>query len=100
MAKLRNIHPGEILLTEFLMPLELSASKLAKHLGVSQARISRIVNEKSKITPDTAMRLSKYFGNSTAFWLGIQEDFELRASGHLPHIPVKPGKPSKKTHYY
>lgn len=77
MAKLKNIHPGEILLEEFLLPLHISAYKLAKDIEIPQTRISEIVKGNRRITADTALRLSKYFGNSPKFWLGLQDDFDI-----------------------
>jgi addiction module HigA family antidote len=77
MAKLPNIHPGEVLLEEFLLPLEISAYKLAKDLDIPQTRVSQILKGKRRITADTALRLSKYFGNSPKFWLGLQDDYDL-----------------------
>lgn len=77
MAKLKNIHPGEILLEEFLLPFHISAYKLAKDIEIPQTRISEIVKGNRRITADTALRLSKYFGNSPKFWLGLQDDFDL-----------------------
>ena len=77
MTKLPNIHPGEILLEEFLKPMELSAYKLSKDLGIPQTRTSQIIKGKRRITADTALRLSKYFGTSVKFWLGLQNDFDI-----------------------
>lgn len=77
MAKLKNIHPGEILQEEFLLPLNISAYKLAKDVDIPQTRISEIVKGNRRITADTALRLSKYFGNSPKFWLGLQDDFDI-----------------------
>ncbi|MHB0756986.1 HigA family addiction module antitoxin [Polaribacter sp. M15] len=77
MEKLANIHPGEILFYEFLEPLEISAYRLSKDLKIPQTRISEIIKGKRRITADTALRLSKYFGNSAKFWLGIQDDFDI-----------------------
>ena len=77
MAKLENIHPGEILLEEFLKPLEITAYRLSKDLGIPQTRISEIIKGRRRISADTALRLSKYFGNSAKFWLGIQVDFDI-----------------------
>ncbi len=77
MAKLKNIHPGEILLEEFLIPLNLSAYKLAKDIEIPQTRVSEILKGNRRITADTALRLSKYFGNSAKFWLGLQDDYDL-----------------------
>jgi addiction module HigA family antidote len=77
MARLKNIHPGEILLEEFLIPYEVTAYKLAKDIGIPQTRVSEIVKGNRRITADTALRLSKYFGNSAKFWLGLQDDYDL-----------------------
>jgi addiction module HigA family antidote len=77
MTQLANIHPGEILLEEFLTPLEITAYKLAKDLEIPQTRISQILKGKRRITADTALRLSLYFGNSPKFWLGLQDDYDI-----------------------
>lgn len=77
MAKLHNIHPGEVLLEEFLLPLGISAYRLAKDIEIPQTRISEILKGNRRITADTALRLSKYFGNSAKFWLGLQDDFDI-----------------------
>ena len=77
MKTLKNIHPGEILLEEFLIPLEISAYKLSKETFIPQTRISEIIKGNRRITADTALRLSKYFGNSAKFWLGLQDDYDL-----------------------
>ena len=75
--KIKNIHPGEILLEEFLLPLEISAYKLSKDVGIPQTRVSEIIKGNRRITADTALRFSKYFGNSAKFWLGLQDDFDI-----------------------
>lgn len=77
MKKLKNIHPGEILKEEFLLPLKISAYRLSKDIGIPQTRISEIVKGNRRLTADTALRLSKYFGNSAKFWLGLQDDFDI-----------------------
>jgi len=77
MEKLRNIHPGEILNEEFLIPMRITAYRLAKETFIPQTRISEILKGNRKITADTALRLSRFFGNSPKFWLGIQIDFDL-----------------------
>ncbi|MGP8217794.1 MAG: HigA family addiction module antitoxin [Bacteroidia bacterium] len=77
MKKLKNIHPGEVLREEFLVPLGLSPYRLSKDIGIPQTRISEILHEKRRITADTALRFSKYFGNSAKFWLGLQDDFDI-----------------------
>ena len=76
--KLKNIHPGEILLEEFLLPMQISQTKLANSIGVPPRRINEIVLGKRGITADTALRLSKVFGNSVQFWMGLQDEYELR----------------------
>ena len=77
MKKLLNIHPGEILLEEFLKPLNISAYRPSKDIGIPQTRTSEIIKGRRSITADTALRLSYYFGNSAKFWLGLQNDFDL-----------------------
>ena len=77
MGKLNNIHPGEILNEEFLIPLKISAYKLSKDLEIPQTRISQIIKGKHRIIADTALRLSSYFGKSAKFWLGLQDDFDI-----------------------
>ena len=79
MEKLANVHPGEILFYEFLEPLELTAYRLSKDLKIPQTRISEIIKGNRRITADTALRLSKYFGNSAKFWLGLQDDYDIEA---------------------
>ena len=79
-SRIENIHPGEILLEEFLKPMEISAYKLSKGIGVPQTRISMILKGERGITADTALRLSKYFGNSSKFWLGLQNDYDIEES--------------------
>ena len=78
MDKLRNIHPGEILLEEFLTPMAISQAKLANSIGVPPRRINKIVLGKRGITADTALRLAKVFGTSVQFWMGLQDEYELR----------------------
>jgi addiction module HigA family antidote len=77
MERLSNIHPGEILFEEFLKPLNISAYRLSKEIGIPQTRTSEIIKGNRSITADTALRLSYYFGNSAKFWLGLQNDFDL-----------------------
>lgn len=83
MKKLKNIHPGEILQEEFLLPLGLTANKLSKDVGILQTRVSEIIKGNRRITADTALRLSKYFGNSAKFWLGLQDDFDIEEEEQL-----------------
>ncbi len=75
--KLRPVHPGEVLQEEFLKPMGLSQNRLALDIGVHPRRINEIVLEKRRITADTALRLSRYFGTSPQFWLGLQMDYDL-----------------------
>ena len=77
MNRLVNVHPGEILLEEFLKPMEITAYRLSKSIGIPQTRTSQIIKCKRGITADTALRLSKYFGTSPKFWLGLQDDYDL-----------------------
>ena len=77
MKTLSNIHPGEILLEEFMLPYNLTAYRLAKSLEIPQTRISQIIKGKRRITADTALRLSIFFGNSAKFWLGLQNDYDI-----------------------
>lgn len=83
MQKLKNIHPGEILEEEFLIPMGISAYKLAKETFIPQTRISEIINQRRRITADTAIRFSKFFGNSAKFWLGLQNDFDIEEENEL-----------------
>ncbi|MFH0801027.1 MAG: HigA family addiction module antitoxin [bacterium] len=77
MLKLANIHPGEVLDEEFLKPLGITPYRLAKETKIPQTRISEILKKKRRITADTALRFSCYFGNSPQFWLGLQNDYDL-----------------------
>ncbi len=75
--KLHPVHPGEVLMEEFLKPMELSQNKLALNIGVPPRRINEIVLQKRRITADTALRLAKFFGTSAEFWLGLQSQYDL-----------------------
>lgn len=77
MARLKNIHPGEVLLEEFLEPLELSQNAAARAMGVPPRRINEICLGKRAITTDTAIRLARFFGTTPYFWLGLQNDYDL-----------------------
>jgi len=79
----KNIHPGEILEEEFLKPLNITAYRIAKETKISQTRISDIIKGKRRITADTALRFSRFFGNSPQFWLGLQNDFDIEEEIHL-----------------
>ncbi len=90
MPKIKNIHPGEVLLEEFIEPLGLTAYRLSKETHISQTRISDIIKGKRGISADTALRFSKFFGNSPQFWLGIQSDYDLEEEQkHLSKELVK-----------
>jgi len=89
MKKMKPIHPGEILLEEFLIPMHLSQNRIATDIGVPPRRINEIVHGKRRITADTALRLAHYFKMSPQFWLGLQMDYDLdveedRLAGRLP----------------
>lgn len=77
MERLRNIHPGEVLLEEFLKPMDLSQNAIARAIGAPPRRVNEIVLGKRGITADTAIRLAKYFGTSEQFWMGLQADYDL-----------------------
>jgi antitoxin HigA-1 len=83
MAKLKNIHPGEILLEEFLNPMGISQNALARAINVPPRRINEIVLGKRGITADTALRLSRAFGTSEGFWMGLQADYDLEETRKL-----------------
>ena len=96
--KMKPIHPGEILLEEFLVPMEISQYRLAKAISVPPRRINEIVLGKRAITPDTALRLARYFEMSERFWLGLQMDYDLedarrRLSARVKR-EVKPRSPA------
>ncbi len=81
-AKLKNIHPGAILLHEFLEPLGISQNKLARDISVPPRRINEIVLGKRAVTADTALRLARYFSSSEKFWLGLQDDYDLEEASN------------------
>lgn len=76
--KMRPIHPGEILREEFLAPLNMSANALAMDLHVPAPRVNDVVRERRAVTPDTALRLARYFGTSAQFWMNLQTAFDLK----------------------
>jgi antitoxin HigA-1 len=94
--RLQNIHPGEILQLEFLEPLNITPYRLSKDIGVAQTRISEILAFKRSITADTALRLSRYFGNSAQFWLNLQAQYDIRQAveenaevyNQIPQLPL------------
>ena len=92
--KLKPIHPGEVLMEEFLQPMELSQNRLALAIGVPPPRINEIVLGKRSITADTALRLGRYFRMSPQFWLGLQMDYDLDVTaGNLEKRLKKEVKP-------
>jgi addiction module HigA family antidote len=93
MEKLKNIHPGEILSEEFLIPLNITQYRLSKDLKIPQTRISEIIKGNRRITADTALRLSHYFGNSAKFWLGLQDDFDIEEEESNKSQELKSIKP-------
>jgi addiction module HigA family antidote len=92
--KLNPVHPGEVLLEEFLKPMDLSQNRLSLEIGVHPRRINEIVLGKRRITADTALRLARYFGTSPQFWMGLQNDYDLDmaadALGNRLEIEVRP----------
>jgi addiction module HigA family antidote len=79
--KMRPIHPGEILGEEFLIPLEMTAHALALELKVPAPRINDLVRERRAVTPDTALRLARYFGTTPQFWMTLQASYDLKITG-------------------
>ncbi len=96
MAKLKNIHPGEVLLEEFLVPMEISAYKLSKDIAIPQTRISQIIKGNRRITADTAIRFSRYFGNSAKFWLGLQDDYDIEEELTIKNSSLNSIRPVSK----
>lgn len=89
MTTLENIHPGEILLEEFLNPMDISQNKLARDIDVSPRRINEIVHGNRAITADTDLRLSKALGTSEGFWLGLQADYDLEEKKRQIHLKLQ-----------
>ena len=83
MNKMPNIHPGEILLEEFLKPMGITAYRLAKETNIDQTRVSEIIKGKRGISVDTALRFSKFFGNSPEFWINIQTHYDLEEKKNI-----------------
>lgn len=81
--KLNPVHPGEVLLEEFLKPMELSQNRVAIEIGVHARRINEVVLGKRRITADTALRLARFFGTSPQFWMGLQSDYDLDVAEDL-----------------
>lgn len=85
MIRLRNIHPGEVLLEEFMKPMGLSRYALSKAISVPAMRIGQICAEKRSVSADTALRLARYFGTSDTFWMGLQVDYDLEETRSRLH---------------
>ena len=101
MGTLKNIHPGEILKEEFLLPMEVSAYRLSKDIDIPQTRISQIIKGKRRITADTALRLAAYFGNSAKFWLGLQDDYDIEEEKSINSelfLRIREAKNTKQQH--
>lgn len=93
MKKLKNIHPGEVLKAEFLEPMGITAYRLSKETFIPQTRISEILKGKRRVTADTALRLSKFFGTSAKFWLGLQDDFDIEEERNAKQSELNDIKP-------
>ena len=92
MAALKNIHPGEVLLEEFLLPMGISHDALSRAVGVPPRRINEIVLGKRGISADTALRLARAFGTSEAFWMGLQADYDLEETRKLIDADLRQGE--------
>jgi len=101
MKKLPNIHPGDILLEDFLKPLGLSQNKLARAIGVPPRRINEICLHKRSVTADTALRLARFFGTSSDLWLGLQAGYDLEeAEHHCNYRAITPLKRASDETYF
>jgi addiction module HigA family antidote len=100
MNRLPNVHPGEVLLEEYIKPAGLTVYRVAKDTRMSQTRLSEIIRGRRRITAETSLRLAKYFGTSAQFWLGLQNDYDLEEESEslsktLEQIPSFQGAPAK-----
>lgn len=93
LKRLRNIHPGEVLVEEFLKPLGLSQYQLAKSLHVPLTRIAAICRRRRAVSADTALRLARFFGITSKFWLGLQEDYDLEEKLRARHREIETIRP-------
>lgn len=89
MKEIPNIHPGEVLREEFMLPLGITAYRLAKDIGIPQTRVSEIVRGRRRITAATALRLSHYLGTSAKFWLGLQNDYDLEEEAEARKLELE-----------
>lgn len=87
--KIKNIHPGEVLQEEFLIPMDISAYRLSKDIDIPQTRISEILKGRRRLTADTCLRLSKYFGNSAQFWMGLQAEYDLEEAQNRLRVALQ-----------
>jgi addiction module HigA family antidote len=93
MRKIGNIHPGEILLEEFLKPMGITAYRLSKETRIDQTRISEIIRWKRSISVDTALRFAKFFGNSPEFWINLQNHYDIQEKKRKIQLELKRIKP-------
>ncbi|MCX6575823.1 MAG: HigA family addiction module antitoxin [Candidatus Aminicenantes bacterium] len=93
MRKIGNIHPGEILLEEFLKPMGVTAYRLSKETKIDQTRISEIIRGKRSISVDTALRFAKFFGNSPEFWINLQNHYDIQEKKQKMQLELKRIKP-------
>ena len=96
MTKLPPVHPGEVLREEFLRPLDLSAGAVARAIGVPRTRIERLANQQVDLTPDTALRLSRFFETSAEFWMGIQSRYALESASDAISDDLDKIEPARK----
>lgn len=96
MSKLKNVHPGEILNEEFIIPMALSQNKLARAIEVSPRRVNEIVLQKRSITADTDLRFAKFFGTSPGFWMNLQQEYDLEEKSKQIKDSLKHIKPFVK----
>ncbi len=99
MKKISNIHPGEILKEEFLVPFKISAYKLAKETKIPPTRVSQILKGRRSITADTALRFAKFFGTTPDFWLGLQIEYDLREEISLKSKEIRTIKTLVQRYY-
>jgi addiction module HigA family antidote len=93
--KIKNIHPGDVLQEEFLIPLEISAYRLSKDVGIPQTRVSEILKGRRSLTADTCLRFSKYFGNSAQFWMGLQSAYDIEEAQRKLKVALERIKQTK-----
>jgi len=93
MRRIGNIHPGEILLEEFLKPMGITAYRLSKETKTDQTRISEIIHGKRAISVDTALRFARFFGNSPEFWINLQNHFDIQEKKQIMGMELKKIKP-------